>query len=89
MNAGDGMGADAGGGMGAGGGMIVSLIWAMSENRVIGNNNRLPWHLPADMRWFRQNTLGKPIVMGRKTYESFGAKALPQRQNIILSRDPE
>lgn len=67
---------------------MISLIWAMSENRVIGQNNRLPWRLPADMRWFRQHTLGKPIVMGRNTYESFGRKALPERQNIILSREP-
>ena len=59
----------------------------MSENRVIGIDNRLPWKLPADMRWFRQHTLGKPIIMGRKTYQSFGGKALPQRPNIILSRD--
>lgn len=64
------------------------MIWAMSENRVIGINNSLPWKLPADMRWFRQHTLGKPILMGRTTYESFGSKALPQRRNLILSRDP-
>ncbi|MCK4950675.1 MAG: dihydrofolate reductase, partial [Gammaproteobacteria bacterium] len=53
--------------------MIISLIWAMAENRVIGIENRLPWKLPADMQWFRKQTMGKPIVMGRKTFESFGA----------------
>jgi dihydrofolate reductase len=67
--------------------MIVSLIWAMTDGRVIGIRNTLPWKLPADMKWFRQNTLGKPIVMGRKTFESFGAKPLSQRLNIIVSWD--
>lgn len=67
--------------------MIVSLIWAMADNRVIGIENRLPWKLPADMKWFRQQTMGKPIIMGRLTFESFGAKALPGRRNIIISRD--
>jgi len=67
--------------------MIISLIWAMDENRVIGINNSLPWKLPADMQWFRQNTLGKPIVMGRKTFESFGARVLPGRTNIIITHD--
>ena len=67
--------------------MVVSLIWAMADNRVIGIENRLPWKLPADMQWFRKNTMGKPIIMGRLTFESFGAKALPGRRNIIISRD--
>jgi dihydrofolate reductase len=67
--------------------MIVSIIWAMAKNRVIGFENRLPWKLPADMQWFRQHTLGKPVIMGRKTFESFGGKPLPERQNIIISRD--
>lgn len=65
----------------------ISLIAAMAENRVIGVGNKLPWKLPADMQWFRQNTLGKPIVMGRKTFESFGAKPLPQRTNIVVTAD--
>ena len=69
--------------------MIVSLIWAMGENRVIGIDNRLPWKLPADMQWFRQNTMGKPIIMGRLTFESFGAKPLPGRRNIIISRNTD
>ena len=69
--------------------MTVSLIWAMADNRVIGIENRLPWKLPADMRWFRQQTLGKPIVMGRLTFESFGARPLPGRRNLIVSRNPD
>ena len=67
---------------------MISLIWAMADNRVIGIENRLSWKLPADMKWFRQNTLGKPIIMGRLTFESFGAKPLPGRRNIIVSRNP-
>lgn len=63
------------------------MIAAMTEDRVIGIKNSLPWKLPNDMKWFRQNTMGKPIVMGRKTFESFGAKALPGRTNIIITRD--
>ena len=66
----------------------LSLIWAMADNRVIGIENRLPWKLPADMKWFRENTMGKPIIMGRLTFESFGAKPLPGRRNIIISRNP-
>ena len=67
---------------------IISLIWAMADNRVIGIENRLPWKLPADMKWFREKTMGKPIIMGRLTFESFGAKPLPGRRNIIISRNP-
>ncbi|MFK5914349.1 MAG: type 3 dihydrofolate reductase [Woeseiaceae bacterium] len=67
--------------------MKISMIAAMTEDRVIGIKNTLPWKLPNDMKWFRQHTLGKPIVMGRKTFESFGAKPLPQRTNIIITRD--
>ena len=59
----------------------------MAKNRVIGIENRLPWKLPADMKWFRQHTLGKPIVMGRKTFESFGGKPLPDRLNIVITQD--
>lgn len=59
----------------------------MAEDRVIGIENRLPWRLPADMKWFRQHTLGKPIIMGRKTFESFGSIPLPDRLNIIITRD--
>jgi dihydrofolate reductase len=65
----------------------ISLIWAMADDRVIGIENRLPWKLPADMQWFRKHTLGKPIVMGRRTFESFGSRTLPQRTNIIITSD--
>ena len=61
----------------------------MGHARVIGIENRLPWKLPADMKWFRLHTLGKPIVMGRKTFESFGAKPLPQRHNIVITRNAD
>lgn len=64
----------------------ISAIVAMSENRVIGNANRLPWHLPADLKHFKQITTGHPIIMGRKTFESIG-KPLPNRTNIVISRD--
>ncbi len=67
---------------------MLSMIAGMSNNRVIGHQNQLPWHLPEDMVWFKKNTMGKPIVMGRKTHESIG-KPLPGRQNIILSRNPD
>ena len=63
------------------------MIASMTEDRVIGIKNTLPWKLPNDMKWFRKNTIGKPIIMGRKTFESFGAKALPERTNIIITRD--
>ncbi len=66
--------------------MSISIIVAMADNRAIGINNELPWHLPADLKWFRQNTTGKPVLMGRKTYDSIG-RPLPNRRNIIVSRD--
>lgn len=66
--------------------MKISLIVARTKNHVIGKENRMPWHLPVDLAWFRQNTLGKPVIMGRKTYESIG-RLLPKRPNIILSRN--
>lgn len=67
--------------------VVVALIAAAGDNGVIGRNNQLPWRLPADMQYFRRMTMGKPIVMGRKTFESFGAKPLPGRHNIVLTRD--
>jgi len=67
--------------------MIISLIAAMGEDRVIGIDNRLPWRLPADMKHFRALTLGKPVLMGRKTFDSIG-KPLPGRTNIVVSQDP-
>ncbi len=66
--------------------MIISLIAAMGNNRVIGINNALPWRLPADLKHFKKITMGKPILMGRKTYESIG-KPLPGRTNIIITHD--
>jgi dihydrofolate reductase len=66
--------------------IMISIIAAMDQNRLIGVNNQLPWKLPADMRWFRRNTLGKPVIMGRKTFESLG-KPLPDRPNIVVTRD--
>lgn len=65
---------------------MLSLIVAMDQNRLIGNNNALPWHLPADLKYFKAATMSKPIVMGRKTYESIG-KPLPGRRNIVVTRD--
>ncbi|NOH63807.1 type 3 dihydrofolate reductase [Vibrio sp. RE88] len=66
--------------------MIISMIAAMAKDRVIGKDNQMPWHLPADFAWFKRCTMGKPVVMGRKTYESIG-RPLPGRQNIVISRD--
>lgn len=66
--------------------MIVSLIAAMGRNRVIGKDNSLPWKLPEDMKRFKEITSGKPVIMGRKTFESIG-KPLPNRLNIIITRD--
>src|SRR5216684_7368138 len=63
----------------------LELVVAVAENDVIGRGNQLPWHLPADLRHFKSLTLGKPVLMGRRTYESIG-KALPGRLNLVLSR---
>ncbi len=65
---------------------ILSMIVAHADNRIIGKDNDMPWHLPADLAYFKKTTLGKPIIMGRKTYESIG-RPLPGRQNIVISRD--
>lgn len=64
---------------------IISLIAAMAKNRVIGKDNQMPWHLPADLKHFKTITMNKPIIMGRKTFESIG-RPLPGRQNIVISR---
>jgi dihydrofolate reductase len=66
--------------------MIISLITAMDNNRLIGKENGLPWKIPADLQFFKKATMSKPIVMGRKTYDSIG-RALPGRQNIVITRD--
>lgn len=67
--------------------MQLALIVAQSENRVIGRNNALPWHLSEDLKYFKAVTMGKVIIMGRKTYESIG-RPLPGRTNIVVTRDP-
>jgi dihydrofolate reductase len=64
--------------------MIISIIVAASENNAIGIHNKLPWHLPEDLKFFKRTTMGKPVLMGRKTFESLG-KPLPGRLNIVLS----
>lgn len=68
--------------------MNVHLIAAVSRNGVIGKGGALPWHLPADLAHFKAHTLGKPVVMGRRTYDSIG-RALPKRPNIVLTRNPQ
>lgn len=65
--------------------MKLSMIVAVAQNGVIGRNNELPWHLPEDLKYFKRVTMGKPIIMGRKTFESIG-RALPGRLNIVVSR---
>jgi dihydrofolate reductase len=66
----------------------LAMIAALADNRVIGLDNRMPWHLPADLRHFKAMTLGKPIIMGRKTWASLG-RPLPGRLNLVVSRQPE
>ena len=66
--------------------MILSIITAMDENRLIGKDNGLPWKIPADLQFFKKVTMNKPIIMGRKTFESIG-RPLPGRRNIIITRD--
>jgi dihydrofolate reductase len=68
--------------------MMISLIVAISKNYCIGKNNQLLWHLPKDLKFFKQHTTGKPIIMGRKTYDSIG-KPLPNRRNIVISRNKD
>ena len=70
--------------------MRLSLIAALASNRAIGKDNELLWHLPEDMRHFRETTRGKPVIMGRKTWESLpeSFRPLPGRHNIVVSRDP-
>ena len=68
--------------------MIISMIAAMANNRVIGLDNKMPWHLPADLQHFKAVTTGKPVIMGRKTFESIG-RPLPGRRNIIITRNSE
>jgi dihydrofolate reductase len=67
--------------------MRISLIAALSENGVIGKDNTLPWHYPEDLQYFKKMTLGKPVIMGRRTFESMKSRPLPERKNIILTQD--
>lgn len=68
--------------------MQISMIAAMAKNRVIGKDNQMPWHLPADLAWFKKQTLNKPILMGHKTFKSIG-RALPKRTNIVLTKNKD
>lgn len=64
--------------------MQISLVAAMAHDRVIGKDNQMPWHIPAELKYFKELTMGKPIIMGRRTFESIG-RPLPGRHNIVLS----
>lgn len=64
------------------------MIAALAKNQVIGKNNLMPWHMPADLAHFKRVTLGKPVLMGRKTFESIG-RPLPGRRNLVISRNPD
>ena len=66
---------------------MISIIAAIGNNNVIGNKNSLPWHLPADLKYYKEKTMGKAVVMGQKTFESIGEKPLHGRKMIILSND--
>ena len=68
--------------------MKIALVVAVSQNNVIGRDNQLPWHLPEDLQYFKSVTMGKPILMGRKTFDSIG-RPLPGRKNIVITRDLE
>ncbi len=68
--------------------MTLALILAASENNVIGMNNKMPWHLPSELKYFRKMTTGKSVIMGRKTFESIG-RPLPNRHNVVISRSPK
>jgi dihydrofolate reductase len=68
--------------------MIISLVAALTRDRVIGYQGRMPWHLPAELAYFKKMTLGKPVLMGRRTFEAIG-KPLPGRRNLILTRQTD
>jgi dihydrofolate reductase len=65
---------------------VIAMIVAAASNRVIGRNGGLPWRLPEDMKWFKARTAGRPLIMGRKTWESFPKRPLPGRTNIVVTR---
>ncbi|NOT41147.1 MAG: dihydrofolate reductase [Alphaproteobacteria bacterium] len=66
---------------------VIALIVAVAENSVIGRDGKLPWRIPEDMKWFKARTAGRPMIMGRKTWESFPKRPLPGRTNIVITRD--
>ena len=68
--------------------ITLASIVAVAQNGVIGKDNGMPWHIPSEFAYFRRMTLGKPIIMGRKSFESLGSKPLPKRTNIVVTRDP-
>ncbi|AEG31092.1 dihydrofolate reductase [Thiomicrospira cyclica] len=67
----------------------LMMIVAMAKNRMIGKDNQMPWHLPDDLKYFKAQTLNKPVIMGRKTFESLGARPLPNRPNLVVSRNKD
>src|SRR3954447_21977612 len=67
---------------------MISFVVAIGQNKVMGKDNAIPWHIPADLKFFKKVTMGKPIVMGRKTYDSIG-RPLPGRLNIVVSRQAD
>ena len=69
--------------------MDIALIAAVSDNGVMGRDNDLPWHVPADLRYFKERTLDKPVIMGRRTWDSIDRRPLPRRPNIVISRQPD
>ena len=69
--------------------MIISIIAAMSSNRIIGREGKIPWNCKEEMKFFKEKTMGKPIIMGRKTWESLPKKPLPGRFNIVVTRNPQ
>ena len=68
---------------------MLTAIWAHAKNGIIGKDNALPWSLPNDMRFFKQQTLGKSVVMGRRTFESMGCRPLPHRTNYVLTQEED
>ena len=69
--------------------MQITLIAALAQNRIIGNANQIPWHIPEDFAFFKRYTTGKPIIMGRKTWDSLPRKPLPNRRNIVITRQAD
>lgn len=68
---------------------MITAIWAQDVNGLIGSNGKLPWHLPADLAFFKEMTMGSTMIMGRKTFEGMGSRPLPGRQTIVITRDKD